>query len=99
MTNNARVENVSRNCTMKHKQAVKAVEACACAWVEFGVKVRDLTIAESIAARNQQAKTIEPLAKSEQPGLVYRPAEANQAGHRVEMRLMRAANQFAAMQA
>lgn len=54
---------------MKHKQAQKAVDTCACTWVEFGVSVRDLTLAEAIAARNEQARIREPLAFAELPGI------------------------------
>jgi hypothetical protein len=83
---------------MKHTQALRAVEQCACVWVEFGVSVRDLTLAESIARRNQQAAIREPLAFAELPNCVYRPAERNQAAHRQGYDLVREANQFASMQ-
>jgi hypothetical protein len=94
---NVRVFNTSRQYSMKHKQALRAVENCACAWVEFGVSVRDLTLAESIAVRNQQAHDIEPLALAELRNCVYRPAERNQAQARQGYQWVRAANQFAAM--
>jgi len=98
MTNNSRVFNETRRFGMKHKQAVRAVERCSCAWVEFGVSVRDLTLAESIARRNHQAAVREPLAFAELPNCVYRPAERNQAAHRQGYDLVRQANQFASMQ-
>lgn len=44
---------------------------CACEWVEFGVSVRDLTLAESIKMRNEQSADREPLAYAEIPGLVF----------------------------
>ena len=75
MGNNSRVLNVSRGFSLKHKQALRAVENCACAWVEFGVTIRDLTLAESITARNEQARVSEPLCSSELPGLRYEAPE------------------------
>jgi hypothetical protein len=108
----ARVFNVSRQYSMKHKQALRAVENCACAWVEFGVSIRDLTLAESIAARNQQTqkplglvyivegkggKLISKPIFSELPTCVYRPTERNQAQTREGHQLVKAANQFAEM--
>ncbi len=71
MTNNARVYNVSRKFNMKHKQALKAIENCACTWVEYGVSVRDLTIAEAIQARNVQAAIREPAPNAEIPGIIF----------------------------
>jgi len=82
---------------MKHSQALRAVEQCACAWVEFGVSVRDLSLAESITKRNQQASMRAPLEWAELPGVVYRPAERNQAVTRQGFDLVRAANQFATL--
>ena len=95
MTNNARVFNVTRRFSLKYKQALKAVENCACAWVEIGVSIRDLTLAESIAARNKQAAEREPLAFAEIPGLIFQPPIQSQATHRTGIHLVRAANQFA----
>lgn len=39
--------------------------------MEVGVSVRDLSLAESIAVRNEQAKLREPLVYAEIPGLVF----------------------------
>jgi hypothetical protein len=108
-----RVFNVSRNYSMKRPQALRAVEQCAATWVEFGVSIRDLSFAESVAARIKQAQ--EPLglvymiegkagkmiAKpffAELPSCVYMPAEQNQAMHRQGYELVRAANQFATLE-
>jgi hypothetical protein len=92
--NNARIVNISRNFSLKHSQALKAVENCACAWVEFGVSIRDLSLAESIAARNTQAKEREPIAPAEIPGLIFQqPASANTSAHE-RYALIREANQL-----
>lgn len=99
MANNTRVQNLTRNYSLKHKQALRAVENCACAWVEFGVSVRDLSLAESIVKRNEQARTREPLAFAELPSLIYRPSERGAALTRAGYEQVRAANQFAAMPA
>jgi hypothetical protein len=71
MSQSPRVKNLTRNLHWKFRRAEKAVYECACDWVEYGVSVRDLTLAESIAARNVQAKNREPLAYAEIPGLVF----------------------------
>lgn len=73
MQKDTRVFNISRGFRLRFNQARKAVENCACAWVEHGVSIRDLTLSESIAARNQQAKDREPLPYSEIHGLRYEP--------------------------
>jgi hypothetical protein len=95
MSNNTRVLNITRRFYMKHKQAARAVENCACAWVEFGVSLRDLTLAEAIAARNHQASLRDPLPFAELPGLLYRPASGREAGARVQRVMAMEANRFA----
>jgi hypothetical protein len=69
----SRVLNITRGFRLRPNQARKAIQNCACAWVEYGVSVRDLTLAESIAARVQQAKDRAPLPYSEVPGLRFDP--------------------------
>jgi len=71
MPKDPRVLNITRGFRLRFNQACKAVENCACAWVDVGVSVRDLTLAESIAARAQQVKDREPLPYSEVPGLRF----------------------------
>ena len=94
MKNSARVFNVTRGYALKHKSALKAIENCACAWVEFGVSVRDLTIAEAIQARNEHAAKREPLAFAELPGVVYEPTASAASSAFERMVLVRAANQL-----
>ena len=71
MAKSPRVVNVTRGLHWKFRRAEKAVFECACEWVEYGVSVRDLTLAESISKRNLQAANREPLAYAEIPGLVF----------------------------
>ena len=40
-------------------------------WVEYGVSVRNATLAESIAMRNLQAQQRQPLANAELPNTHY----------------------------
>lgn len=68
------VYNVTRGCYLRFSRARKAVDNCACMWVELGTSIRDLTLAESIAARAVQAKNREPLPYSEVHGLKFEPA-------------------------
>lgn len=95
MASHARIYNLTRRFSLKRSQAIKAVEQCACAWVEFGVSVRDLTIAESIAARNAQKKNAEPLPLAEIPHVEFRAPERARTSTRQEMHLAVEANQFA----
>ena len=79
MQKDPRVLNLTRGFRLRFQQARKAVENCACAWVDVGVSVRDLTLAESIAARAQQAKDREPLPYAEIHGLRFAAPERSTA--------------------
>lgn len=92
-----RVFNQSRSAYVKLRQAEQAVANCACAWVEFGVSVRDLSLKEAIAARNERARLQEPLACAEIPGLVYEPGPGREAAARAQKRLAFEAKQFAGL--
>lgn len=72
MASHARIYNLTRKFSFKRSQAIRAIESCACAWVEEGRTVRDLTIAEAIQARNVQVSLRERLAFAELPGLIFR---------------------------
>lgn len=98
MTNNSRVLNISRGFTLKYKQALRAIENCAAAWVDPGQSIRDVSLAESIAMRNKQAANREPLPNIELPGLIYEPSPANLASSRRGYSLVRQAHEFAAAQ-
>ena len=91
-----RVSNINRGYSLKFAQAEKAVDACACAWVEYGVSIRDLSLAESISARNQQAQMREPLANAELPGVIFQPPTNATASNRESANLRRAAVLFCA---
>lgn len=88
------VYNISKKCFWKRSYALKSINNCACEWVEEDRTVRDLTLAEAIAARNVQAKLRDPMPMGEIPGLVFR-----QPGNVTEAwrfgRLMRDADAFA----
>jgi len=71
MASNKRILNITRNYWLKPSQAFRGIENCSCVWLEEGVSVRDLSLAESIAARNVQAKVREPLSVAEIPGITF----------------------------
>jgi|ERR1700733_1042796 len=73
MTKNHRVLNITRGFSLKRGAVERAIENCSVTWVEYGVSIRDLTLAESIAARNDQARRREPLPFAELPGVKYEP--------------------------
>lgn len=89
--------NITRGYSMKFKQALHAIEQCAVTWVEYGVSVRDLSLQESIEARNRQAKDREPLPLSEIQGLIFQPAVKDVSSNRESCRLAYEAGKFAAM--
>lgn len=86
MSKDPRILNITRGFRLKANQVYKAIENCSCTWVEKGVSVRDLTLAESIQMRNEQAKVREPLASMELPGLSYSGPQ--------DYALIHAANEF-----
>lgn len=89
------VLNTTRGFYLRLNQARKAVENCACAWVEHGVTVRDLTLAESISARAVQEKYREPLPYAEIHGLRFDPQERSTGAHRESRLLAYEASLFA----
>ena len=95
MSKSPRVSNLSRRFSIDFKQAERAVEVCAAMWVEYGVSIRDVTLAEAIQLRNQQAARRECLAYAELPGLVYEPSASGQESFRREPRLVAEAGVFA----
>jgi len=92
---NRRIVNLTRGIWLKSGQAERAVEVCAAVWVEYGVSIRDATLAEAIAARNERARANEPLALAEIYGVVFEPPELATAAFRAEMELAREAGRFA----
>ena len=95
MSQAIRIYNITKNCYLKRSQAEKAVDACSCAWVDYGKTVKSLTLAESIAARNEQARERQIIASVELPGLVFQPPIGAQAAYAMERRLAFEANKFA----
>jgi hypothetical protein len=73
MASNARILNVTNGFRFKRTHAERAIDACSAVWVEYGVSIRNLTLAESIAARNDQARRREPLPLAEIHGLKFDP--------------------------
>lgn len=71
------------------------MENCAAMWLEEGVSIRNLTLAESIKARNEQARLREPLPYAEIHGLKFDPPVSGVAATRAEGKLMWEARQFA----
>jgi hypothetical protein len=85
-----KILNITRNIFYKPSQALRGIENCAFAWVKEGETVRDLTLAESIAKRNEQAKNAEPLAYAEVPGITFKGPIPN------DFNLIRQAHEFCA---
>jgi hypothetical protein len=97
MQKNTRVFNLSNNATLKHGQALRAVEDSTAAWVEFGRSIRMLTLAESIALRNAQAQMREPLPVAEIPGLRFEAPLTAPGSVRREVQLAWEADRMIAM--
>lgn len=92
----ARIYNVSRGIYYRLSQALKGIENCAFAWELEGKTIRDLTLAESINARNERALLRDqPLPYHEIPGIIYEPAKRNEKQHYAGMERVWEAHQFA----
>lgn len=89
-----RVLNLTNGYWYKRSRAERAVHECAVAWVEHGVSVRSLTLAEAIVARKQQIKASEPLPCAEIPGLKYEPCTAGMMASRSRAALVWGAHDF-----
>lgn len=94
MASKSRIENLTNGYFLKPHRALRAVEECAAVWVEEGVSIRNLTLAESIKARNEQAIRREPLAYAEIHGLRFDPPVTGVAAKRLEGRLAWDAHNF-----
>jgi hypothetical protein len=94
MAQDPRVLNITRGFRLKRSQVYRAIENGAVAWVEVGVSVRDLTLAESIAARNEQARLREPLEFAEVHGLRFDPPVSGIPATRREGLLLWEAHKF-----
>lgn len=76
------------------RRVEKAMDNCAAMWVEEGVSIRNLTLAESISARRIQEKLREPLPYAEIHGLRFDPPATGVSATRRESRLMWEAHDF-----
>lgn len=95
MASHARVFNVTRRYHIKYKHALRGIENCSVEWVEEGMTVRDLTLAESIAKRNAQQRLIaEPLSFAELPGVIFRPPANAMGSHQASQELAEMARKF-----
>lgn len=80
---------------MRAKQALRGINNCAMAWVEHGKSVRDLTLGESIAAHNEEARVRElQLPYVEIRGLKYEPPAGTECAHYEGRRLAYDASEF-----
>lgn len=77
---------------MKPSSVARAFDNCAVGWVEQGVSVRKLSIAESLKARSEQARLREPLAYAEIFGLNVIPPAGSMQAFRESRRMAREAN-------
>jgi hypothetical protein len=73
VASHTKVLNLTTGCRIKRSQAVNRIEQCTSEWVETGFSIRDLTLAESIQFRSNQARLRAPLSSPELPGLRYAP--------------------------
>lgn len=96
MASHSRVFNLTSGCRIKRSQALGRIAHCLSEWVEPGVSIRNLTLAETVARRSAQARLEEPLPLAEIPGLIYRPSPTAEISTQHEQKLARIANQFAA---
>ena len=75
MASSARVQNLTANSEVKIGQARRWVESGVFAWVEVGVSIRKLSVAEMAAERSRLSQELEPFPRVELRGLVTRGIE------------------------
>lgn len=92
MASHARVINLTDGRRIKRSQALRRIDHCVSGWVDEGFTIRNLTAAESIAARNQQASMRDPLERCELSNVHFEPSLTGQAAYREGFRLSRLAN-------
>jgi len=97
MSAHTKVINLTTGCKIKRSQAIGRVDQCISAWVSEGFSIRDLSLQESIEARNKQAKEREPLPLSEIPGIKFDPPANALNSNRQSSLLAYEAGKFAAM--
>ena len=90
----ARVLNLTTKCYLKVRQAEGRIENCVSEWVVQGKSIRDLTLAQIVQRRSIQARLQEPIPFAELPGLIFKPAQKDQALTRQGFALLKQANQF-----
>ena len=96
-----RILNQTNGYEYKLGRVERAIEECSVAWVEVGVSVRNLTLAESIVARSEQVKVSiklkvmkELLPSAEIRHVLYEPSLRGMQATRNESMLIREANYF-----
>ncbi len=94
MASHTRILNETRRFWLKMSQVERGIGSGAYAWVKKGETVRDMTLAEQIQFRKEQAKVREPLAYAEVPGLTYEPSASGVTATRESYGLVRAAHEF-----
>lgn len=93
MDTHAKVFNISSNMRIKRSQALRRIEQCISTWVD-GFSIRDLSLAERVQYRSEQARLATPLAFAEIPGLKFEPPAYAQESTRREYQLAAEANKF-----
>jgi hypothetical protein len=95
MASTRSILNVTRGYYMRYRQAMKGIDNCAFAWVVEGETIRDLTLAEAIAKRIEQAKLQDPLPYYEVPGIFFEPPAAQEKSFFASHALVWEAHDFA----
>jgi len=94
MSNRDRVTHVS-GYTLSFGQVQKRIAQSSCfVWVTYGKTFRNATFQEAAQMRKEQAKLQEPIPFAELPGLIFKPAQKDQALTRQGFALLKQANQF-----
>ena len=93
MGTHAKVLNTTSNMHIKRSQALRRIDQCISTWVD-SFTIRDLSLAERVQYRSEQARLATPLAFAESPGLKFEPPAYAQESTRREHALAAEANRF-----
>lgn len=102
MRHSNRVYNLTRKCSLDLHQALTRIEGGTAAWVEAGRTFRELTLAEVMFLRAQQAERAQEWnspyrgMSNELPGLKWEPPTADRYKFRARFPLLRAAHEILA---
>jgi hypothetical protein len=89
-----RIVNLTNGHRLKYSQALRLIDQCVIRWKVVGVSVENLSLADTVKARSEQARLREPMEYAEIHGLRFDPPASGVEATRRERPLIFAAHEF-----